>query len=404
VPALGNDDGAREGTLTVDFVLNGAEAMARAAELANVKVAPIFPITPQTKVIETFAENGRVATVRGNSEYNVMALASGAAWAGMRVFSASSSQGLVMMSEMMWEVAGNRLPIVLGVFGRALKGPGWNLGAQQNDSLMMRDTGWLIFYCETAQELFDFILVAYRVGEEHHFPAMVVGDGFYLSHTSEVVSVPEEHLVRQFLPESPPTRGLPLPAEPMAYGTLTTGFQHQEFYRKYHEEMEALADGAMDGVFAEFGALFGRQYDLVEGFNLEQAEIVVVSTATIAGTVRALIRDDPDRWRKVGFVKLRSVRPLPGRKLAACLGGARKVVVIDRNLSPCIGGIVASEVSVELQRYAEPPVPWIYSVVCGLGGANVDRAMLAALFEEVQLSSRPERVYFLDEDIHVQAR
>ena len=388
----------------MELVLNGAEAMARAAEIANAKVAPIFPITPQTKVIETFAENEKVVTLRANSEYNVMALASGAAWAGTRVFTASSSQGLVMMTEMMWEVAGNRLPVVLGVFGRALKGPGWNLGAQQNDSLLMRDTGWLMFYCETAQEIFDFVLLAFRIGEAHHFPAMVVGDGFYLSHTSEVVDVPDEALAKRFLPPAPPSDGLPRCGEPAAYGTLTTGYQHQEFYRRLHCEMEQLAEGGLDDVFADFEQVFGRRYDLIEPHNVENAKLVVVSAGTIAGTVRALLKDDPERWREVGLVKLRSVRPLPGKKLAERLGSAEKVVVIDRNLSPCTGGIVAGEVSVELQRYARPPVPWVYSVVCGLGGANVDRDMLAALLDEIAESPRPERVYFLSEDIHVQAR
>lgn len=387
----------------MDVVLNGAETMARAAELAGVRVAPIFPITPQTKVIETFAQNGRVQILRANSEYNVMAMASGAAWAGTRVFTVSSSQGLIMMSEMMWEVAGNRLPVVLGVFGRAIKGPGWNLGPQQNDSLMMRDTGWMMFYCETAQEIFDFILLAFRIAEGRHLPAMVVGDGFYLSHTTEVVDIPDEALVRQYLPPTPPRTGLPSLDEPMAFGTLTTGDQHQRFYERMHTEMEDLADGGMDEAFAEFASVFGRKYDLVEGYNVERAEIVVVTVGTIAGTVRALLQERPDDYGHVGLVKLRSLRPFPGRKLAECLGRAKKLVVIDRNISPCIGGIVACEVSAELQRYGVWPLPWIYSVIAGLGGAVVDQDMLARLFDEVASSSRPERVYFLNEDIHVQA-
>ena len=190
-------------------ILTGAEAMARAAELADVDVATIFPITPQTQVIETLTQRGIVPCVRSNSEYNSMSLASGVAWAGSRVFSVTSSQGLVFMSEMIWEVAGNRLPVVLGVFGRALKGPGWNLGPQDNDSLMMRDTGWLMFYCETAQEVMDFTIMAYRIAEEQRFPVMVVGDGFYLSHTSEIVSIPDAASIRAFLPEGPPKEGLP---------------------------------------------------------------------------------------------------------------------------------------------------------------------------------------------------
>ncbi|MEW6753376.1 MAG: hypothetical protein AB1505_20700 [Candidatus Latescibacterota bacterium] len=378
-----------------EAVITGAEAMARAAELAGVELAPIFPITPQTQVIETLTRNGIVETLRGNSEYNVMAMASGAAWAGSRVFTATSSQGLVVMSEMMWEVAGNRLPVVMGVFGRALKGPGWNLGTQQNDSLMMRDTGWLQFYAETAQELLDLVLVAYRVAEARALPVMVVGDGFYLSHTNEIVSLPEPVQVRRFLPERPPRRGLPSLEEPAAYGPLTTPEQYFEFYQRLHEEMEDLLEGTLAAVFGEFEGLFGRRHDVVQTHGSPQAQIAIVATGTIAGTVRALLEAEPDRYPDVGLVKLMSLRPFPGRRLAQAVGASRKVVVIDRNLSPCLGGIVAAEAAAELQRYADAPLPWIYSVVSGLGGVPVTQEMIASLVEHVRGSQRPQQVVFL---------
>ncbi len=369
--------------------------MARGAELADAKIAPVFPITPQTQVIEALAEGGQVEVMRGNSEYNVISMASGAAWAGTRVFTATSSHGLVMMSEMMWEIAGNRLPVVMGVFGRALKGPGWCLGTQQNDSLMMRDTGWLQFYCESAQELLDMILVAYRIAEEWRLPVMVVGDGFYLSHANEPVDVPAEALVRRFLPAEPPSDGLPASTEPATFGPLVTPEQYFDFYRTVHDQMEQLADGPLQDVFSEFSSLFGREYDLIETHNAEDSEIVVVAMSTVAGTVRAELKSDPDRYADVGFVKLRSIRPFPGAKLTECLRNARKIIVIDRNLSPCIGGIVSTELAAELQRFGLERLPQIYSVVSGLGGMPVSREMIRNLVADVENSTRPERVYFL---------
>jgi len=379
----------------MNVVLTGAEAMACAAELAGVQIAPVFPITPQTQVIETLSQNRRVLMLRANSEYNVMAMASGAAWAGARVFTVTSSQGLVMMSEMMWEVAGNRLPVVMGVFNRALKGPGWNLGTQQNDSLMMRDTGWLMFHAETAQELLDFVLIAFRIAEERCLPAMVVGDGFYLSHANEPVDVPEEADVRRFLPPRPSRAGLPDFNDPAAFGVLTTSEWHFDFYRELHEEMEGLANGPLSATFADFRDVFGRLYDLIETQDVEDAETIVVAMSSIAGTVRALLEERREEYRRVGLVKLRSVRPFPGLALASCLGRAKKVVVIDRNLSPCLGGIIAAEATAELQRFGISPLPWIYSVVAGLGGLPVGRDSLARLLDEVAVSPRPERVLFL---------
>ncbi|MDH7568424.1 MAG: pyruvate ferredoxin oxidoreductase, partial [Armatimonadota bacterium] len=182
-------------------MMNGAEAMAIAFQLAGVRIAYTYPITPQIEVMETLSRNGRILYVQGDSEYNVLAGAEGVVWGGERCAVATASQGLLLMSEVMWEVAGNRLPIVMGVFNRGVKGPGWCLGAQQNDTLFMRDTGWLQFYCESAQEVLDLVLIAFRVAEEVCLPAMVAGDGFYLSHQTEEVHVPAAEEVRAFVGE-----------------------------------------------------------------------------------------------------------------------------------------------------------------------------------------------------------
>src|SRR3989304_2030633 len=153
-------------------IVSGAEAMSLAYELAGVRIAYVFPITPQTEVLETMTRSERVRVIPSDSEFNAIASAEGVFWGGERGATYTSSQGLVLMSEVMWEVAGNRLPMVMGVFHRAPRGPAWTLGAQQNDSLFMRDTGWLQFYGETAQDIFDFTLLAMRVAERVCLPAL----------------------------------------------------------------------------------------------------------------------------------------------------------------------------------------------------------------------------------------
>ena len=377
-------------------ILTGAEAMARGAELAGVEVATIFPITPQTQVIESLSQNDVVSCLRSNSEYNSLSIASGVAWAGTRVFTVTSSQGLVFMSEMMWEVAGNRLPIVMGVFGRALKGPGWNLGPQDNDSLMMRDTGWLMFYCETAQEVLDFTILAYRIAEDHQLPVMVIGDGFYLSHTTEIVSLPDAEAVKDFLPAHPPRQGLPSAENNVTFAPLTSPETHFDFYADLHRRMEDMADGPLTEIFGEYEERFGRSYDVVEAVNVESAQVVVITTATIAGTVRALLMEREEELAHFGLIKLRSMRPFPGKQIAALLRNTRKVIVIDRNISPCVGGIVAAELSSELHRFGHSPLPWIYSVVAGLGGLPVDRDMIYQQLMRVYQSDRPpEEIHFL---------
>ncbi len=379
----------------MDQIMNGSEAMARAAELSGVKAAPIFPITPQTTVIEELSKGGKVETFRGNSEYQVMSLASGMAWAGTRVFAVTSSQGLIIMGELMWETVGNRLPIVMGIFGRALKGPGWALGPQQNDSLMMRDTGWLIFYLETAQEILDFIIIAYKIAEQIRLPVMVCGDGFFLSHTKEVISVPDETLVTGFLPESPPTEGLPDVDAPVTYAPLVTPSEYSNFYQGIHNLIDSLPEGQLEPICDEFEERFGRRYRLVETFGADDAEIVIVATSAIVGTVRAFLNNNCDKYPHVRLVKLRSLRPFPVAELVEAIGDASKIVVIDRNLSPGEGGIFASETMGAIHRAGVSNIPAIYSVVAGLGGEPFTAEGVKEVIEIAETTDRPEKVYFI---------
>lgn len=364
-------------------IMNGAEAMAEAAKMAGVRVTSVFPITPQTEVVELLCNTPGITTLRGNSEYNVMALTQGAAWGGVRVFTVTAGQGLVLMSELMWEVAGNRLPIVMGVFSRALKGPTWSLGSQQNDALMMRDTGWLQFYCESAQEIFDYILIAYKLCEQVKIPAMVIGDGFYLSHTKETVELPEAELVRQFLPPTSPQELLPIGPGSTVFASKRPVVDYFVFYEELNDMIRKLPDGPLPDVFSEFEALFGRRHSLVETHQCEAAKTVFVTAGITAGTVRAYIDEHTKECADVGLIKLLALRPFPERQLIEAIGPqVEHLVVLDRNLSVGRGGIWAQEISTTLFN-REGARPKLYNYIIGIGGENFDQQMVERIHKSI---------------------
>jgi len=375
-------------------IMSGHEAMALAYQLAGVEIAYTFPITPQSEVIQYLAQSGQVTCIQADSEYNVLAGAEGVLWAGERCAVVTSSQGLVLMSELMFEVAGNRLPLVMGVFNRALKGPGWSLGAQQNDSLFMRDTGWLQFYCESAQEILDFILLGTRLAEQINLPVLVVGDGFYVSHEQEEVWLPDPDEVRAFVGPKP-TRHLPRSGERASFGGLVPAEKYHRFYRQMHHDVLHSAT-LFTEIAAAYGDRFGRHHSLAEPFNTEEAEIVFVTAGTISGTVREAVEQLRQEGKPVGLLKLHAFRPFPQEWLQQTLASGRKVVVLDRNIAPGQGGIFAAEVKMSLyqQRQWTP----VYSFVTGLGGLDVTPEMIGYALEYVRSHDRPPPTLFLTEE------
>jgi pyruvate ferredoxin oxidoreductase alpha subunit len=375
-------------------MINGAEAMAIGYDLAGVRLSYSYPITPQVEVMEAFSRNTRITAVQADSEYNVLAGAQGVAWAGERCAVATSSQGLILMSEVMWEVAGNRLPLVMGVFNRALKGPGWCLGAHQNDTLFMRDTGWLQFYCETAQEVLDLLLIAFRVAEEVSLPAMVAGDGFYLSHETEEVLIPERREALAFVGERV-RHGPPMTDAHANYGGLVPPARYFRFYQRLHHDV-ARAATVFEAAAAEFADRFGRRYTLAAPTATQDAECVVVSAGTICGTVRDVVERRRAAGDRVGLVKLHSFRPFPGAALVQAVGSASRVIVLDRNLAPGLGGVFAAEARLAFRRHQHPAT--IYSMVTGLGGSDVTPETVERALEFVARSKgTPPETLFLHE-------
>jgi pyruvate/2-oxoacid:ferredoxin oxidoreductase alpha subunit len=386
------------------MILSGAQAMSLAYELAGVRIAYVFPITPQTEVLETMTRSSRVRVIPSDSEFNALASAEGVYWGGERCAIYTSSQGLVLMSEVMWEVAGNRLPMVMGVFNRALRGPAWTLGCQQNDSLFMRDTGWLQFFCETAQDVFDFVLMAMRVAERVCLPALVCGDGFYLSHQKEEVDVPDEAAVRGFVGELA-IPDLPDPDRPATYGgVVSTAQQYSKLSERMHRDVVASQDVFFE-VAKEFEVLFGRRRTLTEPCEMEDAELVLIASGSTCGAVRTEVLRRRRRGQKVGLLKLSSIRPLPVAELLRHLRPGQKAVVLDRNLNIGAGGIFHGEIAAALRGHLDDLL--LLGCITGLGGLDLTPENTGELIDYLAAAGPAQQglVHFLDEEgLHAAGR
>jgi len=355
------------------MMLTGNAAAAWGARLAAVDYVPAFPITPQTEIIETLArwcQSGEIPArlVMMDSEHSMLAAALGAAATGVRVFTATSSQGLLYGFEMLYAIAGLRLPLVLVNVSRALAHP-ITLEPDHNDVLSARDTGFLQFHCETSQEVLDSILIAYRLAEQRKIllPAIVNLDGFYLSFTREPVEMPEPEKVGEFLPEFAPAYPVLSGKEPAALGAAVLD---ASLYSYFKHQMHHAAEDALSiypQIAAEFAESFGRRYAAIEEFMLDDADYVVVMTNSFTTMGKAEIRRLRNAGKKIGLARLRMVRPFPHAALQRVLHGRKGVAIIDQNISIGKGGILFSEIASALYALADRP-PILLSFIGGLGG------------------------------------
>ena len=365
----------------MEKVITGNYAASYGAKLARAQVIAAYPITPQTSVIEKLAAlcaDGELDArfIKVESEHSAMAACIGASATGARAFTATSGQGLLLMHEVVHWAAGARLPIVMAVINRAVA-PGWNIWTDQNDTLSQRDTGWMQFYCEGNQEVLDTIIQAYKVAEQVLLPAMVILDAFVLSHTSEIVDIPDQKLVDEYLPPYEPPYRLNV-NDPHAFGGLAAPGEYMEFRYKMQRAMEEAKKVAREAD-EEFGRLFGRRYGLVEGYRLDGAKIVLVTSGTVASTSRDVIDDFRERGLKVGMLKIRLFRPFPAEEVRESLRKARKVAVIDRNISFGHGGIFAQEIKSVLYN-AGLRTP-LFGFIAGLGGRDVTPQLIGQVLD-----------------------
>jgi len=374
-------------------VIVGNHAVSWAVQLARAEVIAAYPITPQTQMVEELAEmcaSGQLQArfIKVESEHSAMAACVGASAAGARAFTASSSQGLVYMHEMLHWAANARHPIVMANVNRAL-GPGWNIWADQTDSLSQRDTGWIQFYCETNQDVLDTTLMAFRLAETVDLPVMIMLDAFFLSHTSEPVDIPDAELVDRFLPPRQARYRLDV-RDPHAFGALVRPDDFLEMRWHLQDAMRQTLP-AFARVEEEFRAIFGRGSGAIEEYRAADARLILVTSGTITSTAREVVDSLRLRGQRVGLVKVRMFRPFPAADLCTVLRGADKVAVLDRNLSPGAGGIFAQETRSALFDLPADDRPQLFGYVVGIGGRDVTPETILEIVERTEAADVPER-------------
>jgi pyruvate ferredoxin oxidoreductase alpha subunit len=365
--------------------LTGDEAIAYAAKQSKVDVVAAYPITPQTIIVEAFSEyvhNGEVHSefVCVESEHSAMSACIGSSLTGARVFTATSSQGLALMHEMLYIASGLRCPIVMGVVNRALSAP-INIHGDHSDMMGSRDCGWVQIYCENAQEAYDWVLQAFRIAEDNEvlLPVAVNIDGFILSHALERVEVYDSGDVEKFLSVRKPTIKID-PDNPITVGALCFTDYYFETKRQQAEALK-LAPKVIDKVNVEFEALTGKKYSHVDTYDLEDAEVAIICLGSTAGTAKAVAKELRGQGKKVGVIKPWVYRPFPSEQLLKDMENLKAIAVLDRAYSPGAPyGALCSDIVSTL--YENGKKLKVFNVVYGLGGRDITPLDIKAIFNE----------------------
>jgi pyruvate ferredoxin oxidoreductase alpha subunit len=364
-------------------VLEGSIAVAEAAALCEPKVISAYPITPQTHIVEELASlvaGGKLAAqyIPVESEFSAISACIGASAAGVRCFTATSSQGLALMHEALFNASGMRLPMVMLVANRALGAP-LNIWNDQQDSMSERDSGWVQLYCESNQEAVDTTIQAFKIAEASAVPVMVCMDGFFLTHTVEPIDVPERAAVKKFLPDFKPRVMLDA-KNPKTLGAYAMPDAYQEF-RKAQEEAMQDARSAIIAANDEFANVFGRKYGngLLEA-DCSDADYVLLSVGSVLGAARVVAAALRRKGERVGVLKLRSFRPLPKEELRRALSGKKAIGVFEKDVSIGTGaGALYSETRDALQGSGA----CVCGFVGGLGGRDVTTKHVEAMFKRI---------------------
>lgn len=371
-------------------LLSGNYAVAEAVRLARVQFVAAYPITPQTPIYERLSDmenEGKLPGImmRTESEHSAMAACISASLTGVRTFTATASQGLALMHEMLHFASGNRVPVVMTNVNRVIAVP-WAFGSDQSDSLSQRDTGWLQFYCEDGQEALDTVIQAYKIAEQVLLPVMVAIDGFFTSHFIEPIDVPDQEVVDAFLPSfSVPTRFNE--KDPAYVSNVVNPSQYMQYRQRSFEDMEQ-AKPVIQRVNEEYHKIVGRGYGPVESVQTEDAEIVLVTSGAMTSTARMAIQSLRDKGVKAGLLKLKALRPFPTGEVQEALKDTPKVVVLDRNISIGKEGIWCQELKAAL--YPLEHRPEIHGYIAGICGADVSPDMIEEMVAGALKREKPE--------------
>ncbi len=378
------------------MMLDGNSAAVRGIKKARVKVISAYPITPQSSIAEELSELVRQGIlkakyIRVESEHSAMSAAITAQLTGVRAATATSSVGLALMHEVLNVASGCRVPIVMPVVNRALVSP-WSLWCDHQDSMAERDSGWLQLYCENVQDVFDYVIMGYKIAEHEDVltPIMICLDGFFLSHSMQKVAVPDQELVDEFMGPYVRKNTYLDPTDPMNVNNLVSPDQFAEmrFQQKVGFDNAARV---MDEVFLDFEGRFGRKHRAVEGYMLDDAEAVIVSLGSMSGTVKHVVNELRAQGRKVGALKVVAFRPFRSDLIKKMLSGIGRIAVFDRTAGlGAQGAPLWQEVRNSLDGSA-----LVKNYIAGLGGRDISIETIQRVFEDIldDNSSRPSPVW-----------
>ena len=377
--------------------LEWSRAIAETIARCRPQVVCAYPITPQTHIVEALSELVRDGSlspceyINVESETSALSVALGASATGARAYTATASQGALHMAEVIYNVAGLGLPVVMTLGNRAVGAP-INIWNDHSDAMALKDAGWIQLFARDAQESLDLHVLAFRLAEELSVPVMVCVDGFVLTHSVEPLDVPSQEAVDRFLPPYQPVQVLD-PADPVSIGAMVGPEAFTEVrYLAHHKQLQVLT--RLPELAAELAQLIGRPSGaLLHPYRLDGAETIVVAMGSVTGTIEVAIDELRAAGLAIGAVALCAFRPFPLAALAEALADARRVVVIERNLAPGLGGALASNVRMALRGRAIP----VHTVIAGLGGRPVTRAALRPVFESAARDALDDLV-FLDLD------
>jgi len=375
--------------------IEGSQAMAQAIALCRPEVICAYPITPQTHIVEglgALVKSGELKHceyINVESEFGALSVAIGSSAAGVRTYTATSSQGLLFMMEAVYNASGLGLPIVMTVGNRAIGAP-INIWNDHSDAMSMRDSGWIQLFAETNQEAVDLHIMAFRLAEHLSVPVAVNVDGFILTHAVERIDIPEQAQVDAYLPKFEPIQELD-PKAPLSIGAMVPPELFMEVrYLDHHKQMRALE--LIPQFAAEFKAAFGREAGgLVRPYKIDDAETVVVAMGSVMGTIKDVIDDMRDDGHKIGALHIGSFRPFPTDEVRDALLNAKRIVVLEKCLAVGMGGILASHVRMALRGRPQH----VYTLVAGLGGRPVLMKSLRTFLTKVEGEPHAD-LHFLD--------
>ena len=378
--------------------LSGGQAVAVAMKQINPDVVAAYPITPQTPIIEAFAQfvaDGEVDTelINVESEHSALSAVVGASAAGGRAMTATASQGLALMAEILYIASGSRLPIVMAIANRALSAP-INIHCDHTDSMFLRDSGWIQIYSENAQEAYDNMLIALKVAENKNVltPAMVMQDGFITSHSIQNVEILDDKIVKKFVGEYNPEHPLLNIKRPITIGPLDL-FDY--FFEHKYQQIEAMENSRkiIRETDQEFYKLTGRKYNFIEKYKTSDAERIIIVLSSTAGTAKMAVDDLRKKGEKVGLIKIRVMRPFPNIEILQALKNAKSVAVLDRAISYGNYSPVFTEVKAALYNLNNKPE--LYNYIYGIGGRNIGLDDLKKVFNDLIKKKISDKISYI---------